>query len=570
MNKEKALRILGLTEPFTKEELIKRYRILVKENHPDYHPDKTEIMQEINYAKEYLEKNYTFSSTELIEYKKKKLEEFKKFVSLNMSEYSKCFLKFKKDIEWLFKYLNDELVNNNTIDFKEGIDSVFNTAFFTLEKYFKDLKYDYFNENYIDDNNISINYDCNVQEFYDQLLKIKYSYSREVQFIIKITEAIQKYSSYIGYSILEEEIDLEAEKIIAKCKASKYRNQDNYINEFNNNIDILFKKYFDMLSKINAMEEYFENMYSNEVLTIIYSLYSSSISIEDISKNSGMNKKEIKLYCELIKIKNRLLKPINKIQECEISLNNIKDEYNNIMKINELKLNEKEINEIYNRVLYRYHSVLSGLSPIDNFKEKEKMADILRKVFEIFELVVNGSLSLDSLYMLDNITFVNFENDNELLSKIKPNGSVKDNSISIYVDFRIGRLKVSKNDKCYYFADIGEILSDFTINNKEFYGCITIEEYLEKANYLGLRTIMTRNLKKYSELVDYLYEYNEFVIFRNQKGNFEWTTSKNAAINPVSVQKITELNNKKEFLNALRGQINRTILEYEEKQNRAR
>jgi len=100
--------------------------------------------------------------------------------------------------------------------------------------------------------------------------------------------------------------------------------------------------------------------------------------------------------------------------------------------INELKSSQKEITGIYNRVLDNYHKMILSLIPIDILKKKKKCHDILRKLFEIFELVVNGILSIDSLYMLDNITLVNFENDNNLISEIKSNSPVKDDSIVIY------------------------------------------------------------------------------------------------------------------------------------------
>ena len=566
MNKEKALRILGLTEPFTREELNKRYRILAKENHPDYHPEKTQIMQEINYAKEYLEKNYTFSSTELTEYKKKKLEEFKKFISLNMSDYSECFSQFIN----LNKDLLTYVLSFASVYDKKEFDLLYNSSISDIKEKYKFLKVDYFKENYIDDNNISINYNCNVQEFYNQLLKIKHIYSREVHFKKKIKETVQKYASYTGYSTLCKKIEEEIEKIILECKNSKYRNQDDYLNKFNQNIDSLFKKYFSILNDINTIEDYFKSMYSSEILTLVYSLYSSSISIDEISKNSGMSSREIKLYCELIDFKNKYLNSNIFTQECELSFNNIKNEYNNLIKNNEIKLNQDKINDIYNRILDNYHHALSSLSPLDNFNEKEKMSDILRKVFKIFELVVSGKLAIDSLYVLDNITFTNLENDNKLLSEIKPNVFDQNNSLTIYIDETSRQILVLKDKKVYYFSNDSSILGSVSESNRSFNHFLSINEYLEKANYVGIKTTLVRTYNKYVELVDYLYEYNDIVFFKDQNGNIKFTNIRNANLNKSFIQRTTTLNDKDEFLQVLSEQLNCAIIEYEEKQNRKR
>lgn len=61
MNYQKALKILGLTDNYTEDELKKAYYKLAKEYHPDINNDKidaeerTEKLKEINAAKEYLE-----------------------------------------------------------------------------------------------------------------------------------------------------------------------------------------------------------------------------------------------------------------------------------------------------------------------------------------------------------------------------------------------------------------------------------------------------------------------------------------------------------------------------------
>lgn len=563
MNKAKALRILGLSEPFTKEDLIKRYRILAKENHPDYHPEKTQIMQEINFAKEYLEKNYDFSVAEFEDYKKQKLEEFKKFILLDMSDYSECFSKFNG--------LNNDKLNFITsfskVYDKKEFDSLFNSSILDIKGKYKSLELDYFKENYIDSINVYINYDCSVQSFYDKLLKIKYTYSREIQFNKKITQEVQKYASYNGYSIFASKIEEEKEKIVLECKNCKYKNQDNYINKFNQKIESLFTGYFSVLNDINTMEDYFKSMHSNEILTLVYSLYNSSISIDEISKNSGMSKEEIEIYCKLINFKNSFLKSEYFTQEFELSLNNIKIEYNNLRKVNDLKLNQAKIIVIYNRLLNNYHRVLSSLNPLENFREKEKMSDILKQVFEIFELVKNGKLGIDSLYMLENITFTNLENDNKLLSEVKSNIFTKDNSINIYIDYTNMQIEVLKDDKTYIFLSDGSVHS---MPTRTFNNCITIDEYLSIANYIGLKSSIVRSYNKYVEVLDYLYEYCDFIFFKDQNGTIRFTNSKNAPLDKYFIQKITDLSNKDEFLNVLSEQLNSAILEFEEKQNRKR
>ncbi len=188
-----ALNILNLKEDFTKEELIKNYQRLMSQ----------------------------YSSYNLIIKNKKELESFTKKIKIIKEAYSiliKSIVKISKSqyIEELYqklllytsksnnmqihrinKYINSLInqfhftaYNINDIDYIIKIDKLYYDIIAEIKKEFENFKIEFYNLNNLNLNEIdeTLNYDCSLDEFYNQLLLINKKYKAKQKLLNKITD----------------------------------------------------------------------------------------------------------------------------------------------------------------------------------------------------------------------------------------------------------------------------------------------------------------------------------------------------------------------------------------------
>lgn len=188
-----ALNILNLKEDFTKEELIKNYQRLMSQ----------------------------YSSYNLIIKNKKELESFTKKIKIIREAYSiliKSIVKISKNqyIEELYqklllytsksnnmqihrinKYINSLInqfhftaYNINDIDYIIKIDKLYYDIIAEIKKEFENFKIEFYNLNNLNLNEIdeTLNYDCSLDEFYNQLLLINKKYKAKQKLLNKITD----------------------------------------------------------------------------------------------------------------------------------------------------------------------------------------------------------------------------------------------------------------------------------------------------------------------------------------------------------------------------------------------
>ncbi len=188
-----ALNILNLKEDFTKEELIKNYQRLMSQ----------------------------YSSYNLIIKNKKELESFTKKIKIIREAYSiliKSIVKISKSqyIEELYqklllytsksnnmqihrinKYINSLInqfhftaYNINDIDYIIKIDKLYYDIIAEIKKEFENFKIEFYNLNNLNLNEIdeTLNYDCSLDEFYNQLLLINKKYKAKQKLLNKITD----------------------------------------------------------------------------------------------------------------------------------------------------------------------------------------------------------------------------------------------------------------------------------------------------------------------------------------------------------------------------------------------
>ena len=240
MNFEKAINILGLKSNFTAEELKRAHRELVNKYHPDRNrtPEAEEKTKEINAAREYLAKylkesksRYNPSNSEQTyknnnqdtfnfrEYRDKKTDEIYNIIDFDFDKYFDIY-KVTETIKGFIQTIRTIAFSSYSkitiMKTKESIDNEFNKTINEIKDVFKLIKEAFYKENSINESDVeeNINYDCTLEEFYEQLLKIKNKYS--INAIIK--EKYKELKRIVEFDLNEYKLSINIKNIIEKIK----------------------------------------------------------------------------------------------------------------------------------------------------------------------------------------------------------------------------------------------------------------------------------------------------------------------------------------------------------------
>lgn len=412
MTKFEALSKLGLNTNATEEEIKKAYRSLVKKYHPDQFSEESleqkqaeEKMKEINEAKETLDKifkkgeeipyhqksnSYQQTSIDIEKYKRKMVEKLRRYNSNsnNISELERYYDKINMIILSFEALLFS--VNDITL-----INSFYNTCKNGILKEFNKLKDEFFKKYDIDESKITenINYECNLEEFYKQLLKIKEKYDLKAIYRKKIEQDLSDYKLRAGYDYLKELIEVGIDNILKRLKRNNYTNYEEELNKGKKEIDEIFEDYFKYLSQFNEIQKFLEDKNLEDAkITEIYSLFKISwncFNNHTSLYNTGKNLKKLNSLIEKYKEYQQYLRQLVGI-------------------------------DVYVKaVIDNYNKVLSKLT-YPNDLEKAKLATTtLNKIFEIVEQIKNQTINIEDVDLLLNIKFKSFDEDDKILNKIK-------------------------------------------------------------------------------------------------------------------------------------------------------
>ncbi len=387
LSRNEALAILELKASYTMEELKKAYREKAKYYHPDKGNDPTgEVMKSINLAYEILKSfpkqdvHSTTNTRDLDAYKYSKLVNLSKVTSkvelLQKHELWQVIFKVATNLAVLVKQYDNSIRNSSSI---YQVDLFYGEFVGKANRELKQIEDSFFSlYPYIKDKGKTISYDTvSVVEFVKKLNEIKNAIYAEL-FAELGKLCLAKFSSYVGYEILKEQIPTVVDKyakLIMKTNAKNERIVDMY-----EEIEIMFEQKF---KNPRRVEEY------KKLLQYI----------EDVDSV------RIRQFVDNLKDK--------------FDDDNFEDEIDFIM--NEAKkVKEKTyLKEIKDRLIDKSAVALKNSDSIDFLKQ---VAAVLEFCFTILAEEKNGILTYDILYSLNDITFEDIAADKKILEYIVNRG----------------------------------------------------------------------------------------------------------------------------------------------------
>ena len=200
-----ALRIMGLHDGFTEEELKKTYRTLVKKYHTDLNNsiEASKMIRKINVAQEVLkkhisEKNFKNNSN----YQKENYRQKILIYEINKNDiksYPHYLTYYIEMINTQVSYFLANLLHNIS---NNDLDDLYKQTTNNIHILYIKIKNTYFQENWINAQNIkeNINYDGPFASFFKQLEAINKKYGQKLSCQKSLEQEVAKYQEYVGYN----------------------------------------------------------------------------------------------------------------------------------------------------------------------------------------------------------------------------------------------------------------------------------------------------------------------------------------------------------------------------------
>lgn len=465
MNKEKAMEILGLESDFTKDDLKKAFRNMSKKYHPDNNiTGNLDIIKEINQAYEFLsdffsyKDRYSYDSFDVEAYKREKTRELMKKIRFNFGKYGNIPSSIEQRIKLFQVYIKDLILGENDSETKEEVDGYISYIMAEVYLGLHSIEQVFYNEYDISKeyDEILLNYDDDLEFFYDALIKIKNKYSREALFEQKIDNKIAEYKDMSGYNRLAKFI----EKIKIKCihRRTEFETDDSCIKYFDDMVLNIFSVMYDYETHISKIEKVCYNINDDEIKHKLDSLLRDFNCIEDFDY----------INRELIQLQG-LIKAYEEEQE------------------------RLKIPSYYGMILDRYISSLQQLNGIGYLEEANIVSNLFQKCLEFMRDVERRKRDIADLDILSRITFSNYKQDLKLLeiNVDQPfsdiyvvNKNVADNDDNTLL---IGKV-INKSGKIVemigYNLATELSLKRFSIDLFR-YSYISLEDFLEKGDFFG-------------------------------------------------------------------------------------
>ena len=400
MDFNQARNILGLGANYAEDELKEAYRNLMRKYHPDANIGKSkeelkgleEKAKEINSAYEYLNQHFQIVSMSSEEYIQSLYNELLKYHSSIKSVELDKYRSKLMGISFRF-YCN--LKNES----KTEIDSLLQEAKRKIKAIFEELCTNYFNQYGIDLKEQSkLNYETNLQNFYEQLQEIKEKFLAQV-----IDKELLKYQNYKGYDYIKDWIEIAVVHNF-RVNAEKMR-IEKAVDMMHQEAEDLFDLYFKILRKFKSIGEMLEdntNQLNQDFLASIKQEYDKVLA--------SFQKK-------------------NALSDTDQKLDEIKEK---IERQIQLESQGKMYDAIYQRVLTKYLAQMQNYRTIYDTAKISRLMMLFEKVIFIFELAKSGKIDYNSLMLLNKLAFEDEVIDANIISSVYNNLNLV-NGIDIYL-----------------------------------------------------------------------------------------------------------------------------------------
>lgn len=389
----KELRILNekeLTANYTEQELKSAYRRLAKKYHSDNYPNLSESekkryeekFKEVNNAHEALKKHLTnnVDSHSYNNYDENfenlKKEYIRKMKFFNNATSDDETRKAHNDIVILMA-ISEEAIKKAVS--KKQLEEIYKTFLDGIKKVYDRLKKKYFEDNLIEENMVfyeTLNYNCNLDNFYNQLKKMRQKYSP----LVKIEKEALVYEVWAGYERLKVLVDVGVKN--AKINAKRDNSDINkIIEEMHKEIKEVFELYYKTKEKINSLKNEINSIPIKQELEKIEQDFNKGFSFSEIERR--LTELEIRMV----------------FQE-------------------RLEKQKSEMNIIYARVLAKANSKIEATRK-ESHLEFDYINDCLIKVGNIFIQARKQLVDVEIISKLGDLTFHNLEIDRNILTFVE-------------------------------------------------------------------------------------------------------------------------------------------------------
>ncbi len=518
MNYQRALEILGLEPYFSDEILKKTYRNLARKYHPDNYADAEvkklivqEKMKEINAAHDYLERvkketgsYHTYYNGDFIKkYKEAKIEELMRFwIEPNsLYVYPNYYYTYCDKLKKLLEDYKSIIIGVKEIT---EIDKLYNEACTKVKSIFIELQDNFFSKYAIEASySKNLNYNCGINDFYNQLNEIKKLKLKDTE--NKIKETASKYSTLEYYDFLKSTIDIEVEKAINEAKKNRFHNINEIINNMHKRIKSIFDTHTDILKRFINIRSYFVSKY------IVLKNKSEEIALEDY-----IPKEEV----EIIKRLNKCIMAYHdscNFLDTSRCLKELEEIIKKLKQKDKALENQERIKKLYNIVLANFNKALQNYNNSVDVSKMKKALKSFEKFLGVYEQLKNGEISIEQVIILQNLTFANQSDDNMIFKAIF-NSNETDLKVYIakkefFFDYRFVILERISKDYVVLACFVNDEKHQITMARDEFENnFMSLDSYLNQAVYLG----------KKERTLNYiiLYGLGDDILYRQQDGSF--------------------------------------------------
>ena len=490
MTKEKALKLLNLIEPFTEDDLNKAFRSLTNKWHPDkFLPDTPEYIQaqekmtELNIARDALKKilkernnNYSAYQTSI---NNKNINDYKTLLTVKLAKYisdKSMNVKLKKYYDNITALIASFIIETQNIYQFAEINAIYMQYDKKIINVLDKLKREIFSQSGIDENIVTetINYDCTIVEFYNQIIKLREKYQKIMlreKYQKKIIEDLRDYELRAGYDYLKHFFPDTIKYILAKLERNNFRNYDDVLKIGKRELDEVFDMYFNILSQFKEINN-FLSVQSLDDPTIL------KISLKYKEVLDGFNN-----HVEICDTEESLEKILFMI-----------DEYK---KKKESQEKLSAISDYIKIIVAKYNNAIHKFTYPDELSKAEIATGTLNRVFEIIKLMEKGLISVEEFKQLVNLKFDSYDEDSRVLNLISGYSNSKyifiRNEISNNLDdILLGRI-ISEDDEFVTiegnaYRGIWVEFIETKLRKSVFYtNYIPLEVFLKSATFCGFK-----------------------------------------------------------------------------------